>query len=283
MKELDPLTPFLESVQSFSSIVGPNGSGKSNVIDSMLFVFGVRAQKIRSKKVGVLIHQSDGHPKCDSCEVTVHFQEIIDQPDGTFQVVEGSEFSVTRVASSDNSSHYKLNGVRSNLKDVGQYLRQRKIDLDHNRFLILQGEVEQIAMMKPKAQNEHETGLLEFLEDVIGTCRYKDPLEKLGKKLDAIEEEREQKMNIVRLTEKELKTLDEPRKKALEFVRLLNDLTVMKNALYQFKLREYNRRMEVLTQEKDAINEESQSIKGEIAEMDKERKVHEDALKKVEE
>lgn len=34
----------------FSCIIGPNGSGKSNVIDAMLFVFGYRAQKIRSKK-----------------------------------------------------------------------------------------------------------------------------------------------------------------------------------------------------------------------------------------
>jgi structural maintenance of chromosome 4 len=27
------------------------------------------------------------------------------------------------------------------------------IDLDHNRFLILQGEVEQISLMKPKGSN----------------------------------------------------------------------------------------------------------------------------------
>ena len=45
--------------KSFTSIVGPNGSGKSNVIDSMLFVFGYRAQKIRSKKISVLIHDSE--------------------------------------------------------------------------------------------------------------------------------------------------------------------------------------------------------------------------------
>ena len=37
----------IPGAQSFTSIVGPNGSGKSNVIDSMLFVFGYRAQKIR--------------------------------------------------------------------------------------------------------------------------------------------------------------------------------------------------------------------------------------------
>ncbi|XP_056123948.1 structural maintenance of chromosomes protein 4, partial [Rhinichthys klamathensis goyatoka] len=63
----------------FSCIIGPNGSGKSNVIDSMLFVFGYRAQKIRSKKLSVLIHSSDEHPDLQSCTVEVHFQKITDQ------------------------------------------------------------------------------------------------------------------------------------------------------------------------------------------------------------
>nr|ACO13281.1 Structural maintenance of chromosomes protein 4 [Esox lucius] len=63
----------------FSRIIGPNGSGKSNVIDSMLFVFGYRAQKIRSKKLSVLIHSSDQHTGVQSCTVEVHFQKIIDK------------------------------------------------------------------------------------------------------------------------------------------------------------------------------------------------------------
>ena len=62
----------------FTSIVGPNGSGKSNVIDAMLFVFGYRARKIRSKKISVLIHCSDHHQNLESCIVSVHFQRIID-------------------------------------------------------------------------------------------------------------------------------------------------------------------------------------------------------------
>jgi structural maintenance of chromosome 4 len=66
------------SFQSFTSIVGPNGSGKSNVIDSMLFVFGFRANKIRSKKISVLLHNSENHKDVDNCTVAVHFQKIID-------------------------------------------------------------------------------------------------------------------------------------------------------------------------------------------------------------
>ncbi len=33
----------------------------------------------------------------------------------------------------------------------------------------IQGEVEQISLMKPKAASPHETGLLEYLEDIVGT------------------------------------------------------------------------------------------------------------------
>ena len=63
---------------SFSSVVGPNGSGKSNVIDSLLFVFGFRASKMRQGKISALIHNSAAFPDLDHCEVEVHFQEIMD-------------------------------------------------------------------------------------------------------------------------------------------------------------------------------------------------------------
>ena len=31
--------------------------------------------------------------------------------------------------------------------------------------------------MKPKAATEHEDGLLEYLEDIIGTSKYKEPID----------------------------------------------------------------------------------------------------------
>ena len=58
--------------------MGPNGSGKSNVIDSLLFVFGFRASKMRQGKISALIHNSANHMDLTFCEVEVHFQEVID-------------------------------------------------------------------------------------------------------------------------------------------------------------------------------------------------------------
>ena len=57
---------------------------------------------------------------------------------------------VSRTASKDNSSHYEVNGRRCQFKEVAKLLRDKGIALAHKRLLILQGEVEQIALMKPK-------------------------------------------------------------------------------------------------------------------------------------
>ena len=86
-------------------------------------------------------------------------------------MVPNTRFSVARTANKDNSSYYSLNGRRVQYKEVAKTLREKGIDLDHNRFLILQGEVENISLMKPKALTEHDTGMLEFLEDIIGKLR----------------------------------------------------------------------------------------------------------------
>ena len=89
------------------------------------------------------------------------------------EVVPNTQFSVARTANKDNSSYYSLNGRRVQYKEVAKMLREKGIDLDHNRFLILQGEVENISLMKPKALTEHDTGMLEFLEDIIGEISIK--------------------------------------------------------------------------------------------------------------
>ncbi|KAL3161292.1 hypothetical protein ABBQ38_009648 [Trebouxia sp. C0009 RCD-2024] len=90
--------------KSFTSVVGPNGSGKSNVIDAMLFVFGKRAK----------------------------------QGEETFELVPSSQFTVSRTAHRNNSSDYYIDDKRSNFTEVTRLLKSKGIDLDNNRFLILQ-------------------------------------------------------------------------------------------------------------------------------------------------
>ncbi|NXM70322.1 SMC4 protein, partial [Serilophus lunatus] len=266
----------------FSCIVGPNGSGKSNIIDSLLFVFGYRAQKIRSKKLSVLIHSSDEHQDIASCSVEVHFQKIIDKEGDDYEVVPDSKFHVSRTAYRDNSSTYHINGKKRTFRDVGILLRSHGIDLDHNRFLILQGEVEQISLMKPKGQTEHDEGMLEYLEDLIGSARLKEPLQALGRRVELLNEHRGEKLNRVKIIEKEKDALEEDKNRAIEYLCLENQIFKEKNHVYQYYIHDLKKRINDLEKQREKINEETKSVNEKSSKLAEETKAKNKALKELE-
>ena len=90
----------------------------------------------------------------DYCQVDIHFQMVVDDlvvPQKA-DVVPDSELIISRKAFRNNQSLYYINGKTSSYSEVTTLLKNKGIDLDHKRFLILQGEVESIAQMKPKAK-----------------------------------------------------------------------------------------------------------------------------------
>ncbi|XP_061734094.1 LOW QUALITY PROTEIN: structural maintenance of chromosomes protein 4 [Nerophis ophidion] len=266
----------------FSCIIGPNGSGKSNVIDSMLFVFGYRAQKIRSKKLSVLIHSSDQHKDVQSCTVEVHFQKIIDKEGDDYEVIPNSKFYVSRTANKDNTSAYYINGKKATFKEVGALLRSHGIDLDHNRFLILQGEVEQIAMMKSKGQTEHDEGMLEYLEDIIGSCRLKEPIQILSHRIELLNEQRGEKLNRVKLVEKEKNALEGEKNKAVEFLTLENGIFKHKSHLCQYYLHDLKKRVVDKEREKQTILEDTKELTDKTSKLSEEMGEKNQELKNVE-
>ncbi|VDL21338.1 unnamed protein product [Hymenolepis diminuta] len=271
--------------KNFTCVIGPNGSGKSNVIDALLFVFGFRASKVRSKKLSSLIHNSDELPNVDYCQVAVYFQRIIDTGSGAtdYNLVPGSEFVVSRRAFQDNSNSYYVNDCRASFKEVTTLLRKHGIDLDHNRFLILQGEVEQISLMKPKAATEYETGFLEYLEDIIGSHRYKQPLTILSERIEKLKDIRLEKLARVKAVEKERNELESVKDEAIAYLRLLNKMTRIKNVIYQKnqlqeqknearcreELVEVEQKIEEFTKEIKALLEELNQLKYKRDEGDK--------------
>eukprot|EP00038_Savillea_parva_P009804 m.185960 g.185960 ORF g.185960 m.185960 type:complete len:1307 (+) comp16612_c0_seq1:91-4011(+) len=270
----------------FTSVVGPNGSGKSNVIDAMLFVFGFRATKIRQGKLSGLIHNSENHSDVESCSVSVHFQMIVDNElnggEG-YTPVEGSEVVVKREVRKDNSSTYYYNGKKIAFKDLAQNLRQLGIDLDHNRFLILQGEVEAISMMPPKGKvNEKgettEEGMLEYLEDIIGSNVYIEDINRLSGQVEELNTERAQRLAVVKIVEKEKDELEGGKEEAEAYLKADNDIILKKNELFQAyamacKLndKEASEKYEV---ELAKLNEAQQTLKAKEAEMATHEKNH---------
>jgi structural maintenance of chromosome 4 len=267
----------------FSSVVGPNGSGKSNTIDALLFVFGKRAKKIRLNKVSELIHSSKGHENLPSAKVTVLFQDIVDTGNGPndYEIVEGSELAVSREAFRNNSSKYYLDGRPSNFTEVTALLRKRGIDLEHNRFLILQGEVEQISLMKPKAQSAHEEGLLEYLEDIIGSNRLVEPIQQAEEVVERLSETRQEKLNRLKVAEKEREALDGPRKEAEAWVCAERERLELNSIVAQVETRKCRRALVGLEEEykslqvhMDKHREKMQEYEKQVKTIEGEHNIH---------
>ena len=216
--------------KNLTSVVGPNGSGKSNLLESLLFAFGKRARKMRLKKLSELIHHSNSYPNLTEASVEVHFLNILDK-DENFSIVPDSNLILTRTVRRNSTSEYRLNSKLSSYEEVTNALKSRGIDLEHNRFLILQGEVEQIAMMKPKADNREDSksGLLDYLEEIIGTDKYIPELESVEKDLEKIGDEVSSKIVRFEEAKKTLELLQQPVKEAINYIELEKEFYCFKS------------------------------------------------------
>ena len=231
----------------------------------MLFVFGKRAKKLRLNKVSELIHKSDAvlpsknndrQQPPQFARVSVYFQDIIDTgpADDDYMVVPQSETVVTRIAHANQSSTYKLNGKTSTFKDVATFLQSKGIDLDNNRFLILQGEVEMISMMPPKGKTEHDEGLLEYLEDIIGSSKFVEQTNLAQERVDALTEARQEKLNRVKAVEKEKDNLEGAKQEAEALLAKEREIRRKQSLLYQIYHMKADREHSAITEKKTAVN-----------------------------
>ena len=106
--------------------------------------------------------------------------------------------------------------------------------------------------MKPKAANEHDDGLLEYLEDIIGTSKYKTPIEESATEVETLNEVCTEKNGRVQHVEKEKNSLEDKKEKAVAFMKDENELAMKQSALYQLFIHECNANVSVT---EEAINQ----------------------------
>jgi len=224
---------------------------------------------MRLNKLSELIHSSATHQHdVTYASVEVHFHEILDdelEPD-LFDIVPGSSFTISRRVDRSSHSKYLLNNIDTSFKEICSLLLSKGIDLDHNRFLILQGEVEQISLMKPIAQTPSETGLLEYLEDIIGTTQYQSPISLLDLSLLDLNDQRIQRTNRVKSSLAELKSMQQEKDTATQYISKERDYMILTNMLYFVELGEgvkyYNSSIEKIHGYREELRKQKEIMKG---------------------
>lgn len=87
--------------------------------------------------------------------------------------------------------------------------------------------------MKPKGEDEDDTGFLEFLEEIIGSSRLKEPIEQFFLKVQDANEIRAEKLNRVKAIQVEKDALEVLKNEAVAFLQKQNKKSYIQNELYQ--------------------------------------------------
>lgn len=77
-----------------------------------------------------------------------------------------------------------------------------------------------IAQMKPKAENENDDGLLEYLEDIIGTSTYKEEIENITSQIENLTDSYNEKQKRFEYASEEFKEIEKQKDSALEYLKL---------------------------------------------------------------
>ena len=170
---------------NFNCISGLNGTGKSNILDAITFVIGCKDLSLmRCTHLSDLIYkQGNAHVKRASVSLVFNNQDKLKAPNG-FENMD--ELTVTRIVSLPNKTKYLLNGNAINNVQITSLFASIGLNpATPNNFIIFQGKITKIIMMKP-----HELGQL--LKEAAGTLHYeqrKDNAEKvLDKKTKKVDE-----------------------------------------------------------------------------------------------
>ncbi|XP_039197340.1 structural maintenance of chromosomes protein 1B isoform X2 [Crotalus tigris] len=129
--------------KKFTCIIGPNGSGKSNVMDALSFVMGEKTSNLRVKHIQELIHGAHvGKPVSSSGSVTMVYVEENGEEKRFSRIIRGS------------GSEFLVNGTAVNRSMYTKALVEIGIIARAKNCLVFQGEVEAIAMKKPKERTQ---------------------------------------------------------------------------------------------------------------------------------
>eukprot|EP01054_Gregarina_sp_Poly1_P004699 Gregarina_sp_Poly_1__4698@NODE_250_length_10686_cov_97_967134_g219_i0_p1_GENE_NODE_250_length_10686_cov_97_967134_g219_i0NODE_250_length_10686_cov_97_967134_g219_i0_p1_ORF_typecomplete_len1339_score311_13SMC_N/PF02463_19/1_5e46SMC_N/PF02463_19/2e03SMC_N/PF02463_19/1_3e57AAA_15/PF13175_6/0_0021AAA_23/PF13476_6/1_2e14AAA_23/PF13476_6/2_2e03AAA_21/PF13304_6/0_00037AAA_21/PF13304_6/0_0021AAA_29/PF13555_6/6_1e08SMC_hinge/PF06470_13/4_5e03SMC_hinge/PF06470_13/2e06DUF2813/PF11398_8/1_1e06DUF2813/PF1139 len=273
--------------QHFSVIVGPNGSGKSNIIDALLFVFGRRAAQLRQKKIVDLIHSSD-LDKPNWAKVSV-FMAYISEQSGDRCPSKHDAFCVSRDVHRDGSSKYQLDGRTVTHNEMVEFLKSQQIDLEHNRFLILQGEVEQMSTMPPMGKKEGEIGFLEILEDLIGSNAFLPKISEAQTELEEAQKTEAEWRRRYNLSRNEIDALTGPCFKAFQIVKhqkklLVADAKLKAKTIAENQIASDITRTKLEEKEEQLLRlqEQKETELAELKELERQIKVEEDRLKEGE-
>ena len=118
--------------------------------------------------------------------------------------------------------------------------------------------------------NQNETGLLEYLEDIIGSVKYIEKIDEFEKSLEEKNDERIEKTNRVKAAQVELSSLESEKDIAVNYIKKDRDYMILTNMLYFIELgagvKHYNESIEIMQKIRDELKMNKSECKKKLTE-----------------
>ncbi|MBI5079367.1 AAA family ATPase [Candidatus Wolfebacteria bacterium] len=253
----------LEFPVGITAIVGPNGSGKSNIIDAIRWLLGEReAKNLRGAKAEDLIFNgTPKRPRVGMAGASLHF----DNGSGFFPV-DFKEVSISRQLSRDGNSQYFLNKSEVRLKDIIDFFSRSRLGTK-GLAIINQGNSDLFVRVSPEERRV-------MIEEVLGLREYQIKKSEAERKLKSTGLNLEKVKAMIDEVAPRLRLLKRQTGKLEKRSEVEKELKKLEDGYFSFRLKEINKNKIQL--EPDLV-----FVKKRINEKEKELKILEDDLEKV--
>jgi chromosome segregation protein len=230
--------------EGITAIVGPNGCGKSNIGDAINWVLGEQSAKtLRGRNMAdVIFGGSKERKPLGMAEVSL----IFGGADGMPQADQG-QVVVTRRLFRSGESEYRLNGVRTRLKDIQEMLRRARVGT-RTYATIEQGKIDQVLNAKPRERRA-------LIEDAAGIAGYKHKRRLAELKLEATHANLLRVNDIVTEVERQINSLKRQAAKARRYRRLREDLRHKESIRFAHRGRAMDRELKRLRRDENAARD----------------------------
>jgi len=210
--------PFADG---FTAIAGANASGKSNILDSLLFVFGITSLKmLRASKLSELINHDATE---DYAKVEVELE------DGEKQ------FTVSRMIDSKGVSSFRIDGQKKTLNEVASLLLELGVKPTGHNFVV-QGDITRVIEMNAKQRRE-------IIDEVAGLSEFEEKKAEAIKKLEQVEMRVKDAFLVLGEREKYLNELEQEKIAVQQFNRLKEELSSAKATILRTEAKKVENEM----------------------------------------
>ncbi|NLL44747.1 MAG: chromosome segregation protein SMC [Mollicutes bacterium] len=240
----------IELNPSITGIVGPNGSGKSNIVDAIRWVLGeqsVKSLRGNGNMTDVIFSGSKTRNPLNVASVTL----VFDNSDH-YLPIDFDEVSIKRRVYSDGTNEYYINGEKCRLKDITDLLLDSGIAKESFN-IISQGKIDEILSNKPLERRV-------VFEEAAGVLKYKKRKEEALNKLERTHQNMNRVNDIINELEVQVEPLKEQKEKALEYLKVKEELEEIEIALITNDITKINYQYQQNKRKIDELNEELVSI-----------------------